>query len=113
MRRTQEGSEIKIPVECKRHKITYDAYDSQCPECKKEYEAGSRILRRLTCELCGEIKGTTKMYCGGPVGWMCDDCKRIVDKYMELREAHLARWEKFKEERESQNSQQLRTEKNE
>jgi len=88
---------MKIPVECRRHDITYDASDSQCPECKKEFDAGSRILRRLTCQLCGEIKGTTKMYCGGPVGYMCDDCKRVVEKYMEMREEHLERWEKIKE----------------
>ena len=91
--------EMKISVECKRHHITYDCYDSQCPECKKEFEAGERILKRLTCELCGELKGTTKIYCGGPVGYICDDCKRVVDKYMVLREEHLARWEKIKKER--------------
>ncbi len=93
------NKEMNIPVECKRHHITYDCYDFQCPECVKEYEAGSRILRRLTCQLCGELKGTTKMYCGGPVGYLCDDCKRIVDRYNELVEEHEKRWEAIKKER--------------
>ena len=93
---------MKLAIECKRHHITYDAYDSQCPECKKEYEAGDRILRRLTCQLCEELKGSTKMYCGGPVGFLCDDCKRVLDRYHELNEKHLARWEDIKRVRSSE-----------
>ena len=77
-----------MPHKCSRHDIVYDAYDTHCPECEKEFEAGERIIRRLTCQLCGEFKGTTKMYCGGPVGFLCDDCKRIIDKYFELKELH-------------------------
>jgi len=85
------NKEMRIPVECRRHNIIYDCYDSQCPECKKEYDAGERILRRLLCDLCGELKGTTKMYCGGPVGYLCDDCKRIIDRYHDLKKSH-AKW---------------------
>jgi hypothetical protein len=69
-----------------------------CPKCEEEFKAGSRILRRLTCQLCGKIKGTTQMYCGGPVGFMCDDCKSVVNKYIELRE----KYKKFHEELKSQ-----------
>ena len=88
---------MKIPIECKIHHIVYDAYDSHCPECKQEYEVGNRILKRLTCQLCGELKGSTKMYCGGPVGYMCDDCKRVLDNYNELKEKYDKFWEEYKE----------------
>jgi len=91
----------KLMIMCKRHDIEYDAMIEHCPECKKEFDSGERIMRRFLCQLCGELKGTTKMYCGGPVGYMCDDCKRVVDKYMEMRERHLERWDKIKAERES------------
>ena len=97
-------SNRRIPITCKIHKIDYDGWDSQCPECQREYEAGSRILRRLTCQLCEQIKGSTKMYCGGPVGFLCDDCKRVLDKYRELNEAHKARWEDIKRVRSSKES---------
>ena len=88
---------MKLPIECKRHHIIYDAWDSACPECKKEYEAGERIVRRFTCRLCDEFKGSTKMYCGGPVGFVCDDCKRILDKYHELKEKYDEFWENMKQ----------------
>ena len=45
------------------------------------------------CQLCGESHGDTEMYCGGPVGYCCPRCKKIVDKYMKMREWHLQRWE--------------------
>jgi len=82
------NKEMRMPIECKRHNIIYDAWDSQCPECKIEFEAGERIIKRLTCQLCGELKGSTKMYCGGPVGYLCDDCKRILDRYRDLKKSH-------------------------
>lgn len=84
--------EMRIPIECKHHHILYDAYDTRCPECQKEFEAGERIIRRLTCDLCGELKGTTQMYCGGPVGRMCDDCKRIVHRFLELEKSYKKFW---------------------
>ena len=88
---------MKMPIECKRHHITYDAYDSQCPECKKEFEAGDRIIRRLTCQLCEQFKASTKMYCGGPVTFVCDDCKRILDRYHEFKEKYDDFWENMKQ----------------
>jgi len=78
----------KLMITCRRHDVQYDAMKSNCPECTVEFEAGERILRRLTCQLCGELKGTTQMYCGGPVGFMCDDCKRVLDKYRELKKKY-------------------------
>ena len=87
---------MKMPIECRRHNVVYDCYDSKCPECEKEYAAGERIMRRLLCDLCGELKGTTKSYCGGPVSYLCDDCKRIIDKYHELKKQHEKWLEQYK-----------------
>lgn len=90
------NNEMKLPIECKRHNIVYDAWDSHCPECQKEFDAGERIIKRLTCQLCDELKGSTKMYCGGPVGYLCDDCKRILDRYFELEEKYKEWWKNMK-----------------
>jgi len=92
-------------MKCQRHHIEYDAMIENCPECAKEYEAGERIMRRFTCQLCGEFKGTTKMYCGGPVGFLCDDCKRVLDRYWELKEKYDEWWENIKETRNSLNEE--------
>jgi len=51
------------------------------------------------CTLCEESHGDTMLYCGGPVDLICPRCKKVVDKYMELREAHLERWNRVLEER--------------
>ena len=88
---------MKLPIECKKHHITYDAWDSTCPECKKEYEAGDRIIRRLTCQLCDQFKASTQMYCGGPVTFVCDDCKRVLDRYFEFRDKYEDFWDKMRE----------------
>ena len=106
------SEKMQLPIECKKHHIVYDAYDTHCPECKKEYEAGDRILRRLLCQLCGELKGSTKMYCGGPVTYVCDDCRRILDKYDEFKKAYDEAWEQIKIERarEQQHSSRSTTE---
>ena len=51
------------------------------------------------CTLCGESHGDTMLYCGGPVSLICPRCRTVVDKYMELREEHLERWERVLEAR--------------
>ena len=91
------SEEMRLPIECSRHHIIYDAWDSHCPECKKEYEAGERIARRFVCLLCEQFKGSTKMYCGGPVAFMCDDCKKILDKYFELRDKYEDFWDNMRQ----------------
>ena len=88
---------MKLAIECKKHHITYDAWDSACPECQKEYEAGDRIIRRLTCQLCDTFKASTKMYCGGPIGHLCDDCKRILEKYFVLKDKYDEFWDNMRE----------------
>jgi len=33
------------------------------------------------------------MYCGGPIGFLCDDCKRVLDRYFELKKKYDDWWE--------------------
>ena len=36
------------------------------------------------CQLCGSDK-KVQVYCGGPVAFMCDRCKKIVHKWEDLK----------------------------
>jgi len=76
----------EIWVYCKKHGIKYNVFDTHCPMCEQDRSALEYMKKWLTCQLCGEIKASTQIYCGGPVGLMCDDCAKLLRKYGELKD---------------------------
>ena len=84
----------EIIVTCKKHGIKYNAFDTHCPECFRDRSALEYVKKWLTCRLCGEIKASTQIYCGGPIDLMCDDCHKIVVKWQEAKKQQEAFWEK-------------------
>jgi len=57
--------------------------------------AKEETKKHFTCQLCGEAKESTDVYCGGPVAYMCEDCYKIVAKYREMEEAWKKKMKKL------------------
>lgn len=95
-------SEKKLIIRCRKHNEKYDAYQGRCPKCEADISAFEYMKKRLTCQLCGEIKASTIVYAGGHIGQMCDDCHMIIIKSEELRESAEKFWEQRRIETASQ-----------
>ncbi len=95
-------SEKELMIRCRKHNEKYDANQGRCPKCEADVSALEHVRRVLTCQLCGEIKASTTIYCGGPIGQMCNDCRDIVYKWEDAKDAHEAFWERRRIETDSQ-----------
>ncbi len=82
--------EKRIPMRCRKHGTKYDGWDEQCPQCLADVSAFEYVIKRLTCQLCGEIKASVTLYAGGPIGQMCDDCHEIIGKWEDAKKAYDA-----------------------
>jgi len=86
-------SDKEIIVTCKKHGVKYNVFDTHCSECFRDRSALDYVKKWLICQLCGEIKSSTQIYCGGPIGLMCDDCHKIVVKWEESKKKQEIYWE--------------------
>jgi len=95
-------SEKEIIVRCGTHKEKYDAMKGRCPKCEADVSALEYMKRRMTCQLCEKIKASVQIYCGGPIGQMCDDCRAIIERWGEAKDAFDKFWEERNYEVDSQ-----------
>lgn len=80
-------------IKCHIHGIEYDYWDEHCPLCVEEYEAAKRILRRFTCGLCGELRASTTIMCGGAIGQLCQDCRDLIHKWEDAKKRQEERFQ--------------------
>ncbi len=73
-------------IECRIHGIEYDFMENLCPKCEEEHASAKRVIRVLTCGLCGEIKASTQIMCGGPIGQLCQDCRDLIHKWEDAKQ---------------------------
>jgi len=85
---------VSHTIKCKTHGIEYNYMVEQCPKCIEEREIAQRILRHFTCGLCGELKASTTIMCGGPIGQLCQDCRDLIHKWEDAKKRHQAFFEK-------------------
>ncbi len=96
-------TEKTLLIRCRKHNEKYDAMKGRCPKCVADVSAFEYMKERMTCQLCGEIKASTEIYCGGPVGQMCKRCSKILRKYWDLKK----RFDEFHERRKYEYSSQI------
>lgn len=89
-------SNRRIPITCKTHGVEYDGYDEQCPKCLADRSAYNFTLRKMTCGLCKELKATTVIMCGGPIGQLCDECRVLIRRWEEAKKKHKKRIEDYR-----------------
>ena len=81
-------------IKCHIHGVEYDYMNEQCPRCLENRSAYNYVLRRLTCGLCGELKASTTIMCGGPIGKLFQDCRDLIHKWEDAKKGHKAFVEK-------------------
>lgn len=90
-------------MKCKKHGIEFNFMVSQCPMCLADRSAYEFTLRAMTCGLCGELKSSTVIMCGGAIGRLCEDCRALIKKWEEAKKRHQERFEKIQRSKEKAN----------
>lgn len=78
-------------IKCHIHGIEYDFMTEICPKCEEERLAAKRVVRSLTCGLCGNLKASTQIMCGGAIGQLCQDCRDLIHKWESAKQRQRER----------------------
>jgi len=86
-------------IECQTHGIEYDFMIEMCPKCTEEIEAAKRIVKRLTCGLCGQMKADVQIMCGGAIDRLCLRCRDLIFKWKKAKREQKERFDEIRSSR--------------